>query len=364
MINRCVLLVATTLLLASCSDDEAAAPLEPRATPITTIDVSLTQIQVIEKATGYIETKAAPSTAAEVAGQVIRIEADIGARVQQGQLLATIDPTDYENQLRSRQGEVDRIQTLIDNQQRRVKRFRSLLDDAFVSDNSLEDEEATLKALQRQLTTVKAQRDIAARDLQKCEIRSPVDGQIQGREITVGSYVKKGDPAFQVADSRRLRVHLPFPETVMQQLNAGQRVRLDTPASDGRVVEGKISELRPMVDPASRAGEVVIDINNPGSWFPGTSVNGAVILATRTSVTVPKIALALRPAGQVVYVIEKNRARQRVVNVGEYQNGQVEILAGLTAGETVAVDGAAYLSDGALVKVATLSPSSEQPLAE
>ena len=352
--NRLALL-ALALLLGSCSEDEAAAPGGPRTTPITTVTVASRPVQVIENATGYIQTKAAPNIAAEVAGQVVEIKADIGARVTAGQLLATIDPTDYENQLRSRQGEVGRIQTLIDNHRRRVKRLRSLLDDNFVSDNALEDEEAALKSLQRQITTAEALRDIAARDLEKCQIRAPVAGQIQGREITVGSYVKKGDPAFQISDSRDLRVHLPFPETVVQQLRSGQLVLLESPTSAGTIVEGTIAELRPMVDPASRAGEVIIDIENPGGWYPGTSVNGTVILITRTSVVVPKVALALRPTGRVVYVIKESIAYQQLVEVGQYLSGEVEILSGLNGGETIAVDGAAYLSDGAAVKTTPAS---------
>ncbi len=355
MNNNRVTLVAVALFLSSCAEEEAAAPRGPRTTPITTVTVTTQSVQVIENATGYIQTKAAPNIAAEVAGQVIRIEADIGARVEAGQLLAAIDPTDYQNQLRSRQGEVGRIQTLIDNQRRRVKRFRSLLDDNFVSNDVLEDEEASLKALQRQITTAEALRDIAARDLEKCEIHAPVTGQIQNRSITVGSYVKKGDPAFQISDSRQLRVHLPFPETVVQQLHPGQVVRLDTPASAGSTVEGAITALRPMVEPTSRAGEVIIDIENPSDWYPGTSVNGTVVLTTRTSVVVPKIALALRPAGRVVYVITEGVAHQRIVKVGEYLTGKVEILDGLNGGETIAVDGAAYLSDGAAVKPAPLT---------
>jgi len=354
-------LVAIALLLGSCSEDEAAAPRGPRTTPITTISVSTRPVQVIENATGYIQTKAAPNIAAEVAGQVIQVDADIGTRVEAGQLLAAIDPTDYQNQLRSRQGEVGRIQTLIDNQRRRVERFRSLLDDNFVSDGALEDEEASLKALRRQITTAEALRDIAARDLEKCEIRAPVSGQIQSRKITVGSYVKKGDPAFQISDSRLLRVHLPFPETVVQQLHPGQLVRLDTPASAGSTVEGTITELRPMVEPTSRAGEVIIDIENPGDWYPGTSVNGTVVLTTRTSVVVPKVSLVLRPAGRVVYVISEGIAHQRIVEVGEYLTGEVEILEGLDGSETIAVDGAAYLSDGAAVKTAPLAESESAP---
>lgn len=354
-----VTLIVLSLMTAGCSEDEAAKAAPPRSTPVTTLTVSSRAVEVIETTTGYIETKAAPVVAAEVAGQVLRIETDIGAHVATDQLLATIDPTDYENQLRSRTGEVDRIQTLIDNQRRRVARLRSLLDDNFVSDNALEDEEAALKALQRQLTTAQALADIAARELQKCEIRAPVGGQIQSRHIDVGDYVRKGDAAFQISDASQLRAHLPFPETVIRQLQPGQDVRLDTPASATGTVTGSITELRPMVEPTSRAGEAMVDVENPGDWLPGSSVNGSVVLAIRESIVIPTLALVLRPAGRVVYVIDGDRAQQRLVTIGEYLSGEVEIIAGLETGETIAVDGAAYLSEGALVKGTPLASTAE-----
>ena len=353
-----LLAVATTLFfLSGCSEPEDPAAVRgPRATAISSISVTAQLVRQIESSTGYITTKAAPNIAAEVAGQILTTNVELGDQVEVGQLLAQIDPRDYQHQLKSRLGEVDRLQAVIDNQKRRVKRLRSLVGDAFVSDNALQDEEATLKALLRQLSTAEANGDIAARNLEKTSILAPVSGQIQQRTIAVGSYVKKGDLAFQISNATDLTIHLPFPEKVLQHLTPGQQVHLATPSSDQVYQDGVINQLRPMVEPTSRAGEAIIDITNPGDWFPGASVSGEVILDSRQSVVIPKIALVLRPAGQVVFVIKELTAVQRVVTVGEYLDGQVEILEGLQSGEIIAAEGAAYLSDGAPVKLTAPTP--------
>ncbi|MBL4622272.1 MAG: efflux RND transporter periplasmic adaptor subunit, partial [Immundisolibacteraceae bacterium] len=222
---------------------------------------------------------------------------------------------------------------------------------------ALQDEEAGLKALQRQLSTAEANADIAARNLEKTSVLAPVSGQVQQRAITVGSYVKKGDLAFQVSNSEQLTIHLPFPEKVLQHLRPGQQVYLETPSSNQRVIDGTISQLLPMVEPTSRAGEAIIDITNPGDWFPGASVSGEVVLDSRHSVVVPKVALVIRPAGKTVYVIKDQIARQRIVTIGEYLDDQVEVLKGLEIGEIIAVEGAAYLSDGAPIKTPGSKPA-------
>jgi hypothetical protein len=112
-----------------------------------------------------------------------------------------------------------------------------------------------------------------------------------------------------------------------------------------------IKEIKPLIG-ANHAADVIADVVNQAGWQGGASVNAAVVLGIhQDAVVVPEASVVLRPAGEVVYAIKGNKAQQRIVKVGLRQQGLVEILEGLKAGETVAVDGAAYLTDKAEVKV-------------
>ena len=148
-----------------------------------------------------------------------------------------------------------------------------------------------------------------------------------------------------------LRVRLPFPETVGARLAVGQTVRMHAPLSAADVVEGSISELRPGLMGGSRAVEAIINVANPGSWRDGGSVNAEVVLDQRESVVVPNQSVVQRPEGQVVYLIEDGTARAQKVRVGVRARETVEILEGLEGGETIAVDSAGFLTDGADVQV-------------
>jgi membrane fusion protein, multidrug efflux system len=98
--------------------------------------------------------------------------------------------------------------------------------------------------------------------------------------------------------------------------------------------------------------EVIVAVPSNRNWRPEGSVRGEVTLGVnRNALVVPEQALVLRPAGSVVYVIDGNVAKERPVKTGIARDGMIQITAGLAAGETVAVDGAALLSDGAKVNV-------------
>jgi hypothetical protein len=110
--------------------------------------------------------------------------------------------------------------------------------------------------------------------------------------------------------------------------------------------------VRQLVGSTNRAFDVVVEVKNPGGWKPGASVNGAVVIEEHEqAVAVPEVSVVLRPAGKVVYVIENGKAVQHIVTTGVTQNGLVEILQGLKAGEKIAVDGAGFLTDQAAVAV-------------
>lgn len=367
--SAAALLLAAALLGCQGGDGEAPAPAEgPPATLIGVVRAQAREVLVREPSVGSVEAKSAPTVSAEIAGRVLKVEKDVGDEVARGDLLAVLDAADATNTRQGASAEVKRLQALIENQKRTVERSRQLVAENFISSSALEDAEAQLAVLQAQLSAARAQLASAGDAVGRGRVLSPVDGQVEQRMVAPGDYVTVGKPLFQIATSRDLKIRLPYPEGLADDILPGQEVRLATPTVPDIEVTGTVSEVRPMIEAGNRALEVIVNVENPGGWRPGASVSGAVILARRPgAVTVPETSVVLRPAGQVVYVIEGNRARQRRVETGVRQSGWVEITAGLQAGEPVAADGAGYLTDGAAVKTSPdgtpgkTSPAAETP---
>lgn len=330
------LCLCTGLAVSGCGKPPKENLAPPPPTIITVTQAQTQDVPVIERSLGEIDSLAAPRIGAEVAGRIVKVFADVGDAVSKGQLLAEIEAADY-------RADAKRLEALAATQQRLTERYRELAGKGFVSPVKLEEVEA-------QNTAAREQYVRAAKNLARTRIVSPLDGRVDSRLVSEGDWIDLGKPVFLLSTSRALRISLPFPEAIAQRIKPGQSVKLSTPTARDQEVDGKISQLRPIVGTTNRAFDALVEVANPGGWRPGSSVNGEVLIEIHPgAVTVPEESIVLRPAGEVVYVVDKGKALQRVVKTGVKQRGYVEITDGLHAGERVAVDGAGYLTDKANV---------------
>lgn len=148
-----------------------------------------------------------------------------------------------------------------------------------------------------------------------------------------------------------LSIRLPFPEHVARQLRIGQSVRLTSFDENAKSATAYVKEIRPSLNSTTQTMEVIAELRAGHEWYSVGSVRGEVVIGIhRGALVVPEQAVVLRPAGSVVYVPEGDSVKERVVQPGLARDGEIEIVQGLKAGETVVVDGAGMLSDGAKVK--------------
>lgn len=323
-----------------------------RSTPVTVTQVERKNLEVWEPSVGQLEPKVAPLIAAEVAGRLTGVEIEVGDPVKRGALLAQVDPKDFQLTGAAAKADIQQLQALLRSQKLQVNRLRSLMTTKSTSESALDEGEAQLGSLQAQLISARVRLQQAQRDISKTRIVSPVDGRVDERRVSEGDYVKVGTPLFRITTQKWLKACLPFPESLLSQLRTGLPVRMTSPVAPGVMVEAEVSEVRPSITLASRSIQVIVNVGNPGQWEPGASVTAQVRVALHPdALVVPEQSVILRPAGKVVYVIEEGIARQRPVSTGLHLDREVEILRGVDAGETVAVDGAGFLTDGAAVEV-------------
>lgn len=355
MRTKFVLIIASLIVVTACAKkDESGKPggSGPRPVMITTATAETKLLEVTEETVGFLESKNAPQIAAEITGRVANIEVEAGTKVIKGQLLAKIDDQDIALAVSLAQADIKRLEALMRTQSKQTQRQRNLVDGNFTSRSLLDEAESQLDALQEQLNSARLRLQQAERDLARTRIVAPITGQIEKRLIAKGDYVRPGTPVFQLAGTDELLVSLSLPERLAQKVHIGTEIELIAPLNPEHVVQGKISEVRPMIGSQNQALNVTAEISNPGGWKPGATVNARIILEKREqAIIIPELSLVRRPAGKVVYVVADGKALQRTVTVGARQRGVVEIISGVNAGEIVAFDGSTYLSDGAAVVV-------------
>jgi len=350
----CLLLVASAH--AAEPQQTQSNAVAPVSVPITVVTAESRDLEVWESSVGELESRSAPTIAAEVDGRIIAVTVDVGQAVEAGQVIAEIDPEDFRLAVNLATADIERLQALIRAQELQVKRYRELVKKNSANQSALDDAVAQFGATRAQLSGARVRLQQAVRNNDRARITSPISGKVDERKISVGDYVKTGTPLFHITTLEQLRAWLPFPESLSSMLHVGLPVKLTTPVSPGHEVTATITDIRPEITRTSRAINVIVDLDNPDEWYPGASVTGAVRVDMHPrAVVVPETCIVRRPTGLVVYRVENDRAGEVPIITGIRQGDTIEILSGAKAGDTLALDGAAYLTDGVAVRIQQMS---------
>jgi RND family efflux transporter MFP subunit len=344
-----------TLLVSACGDgssNETDLVNNTRAVLVSTAIAKVRDLPIWLETVGQVHSKSAPTLAAEVSGRITKVTADTGDRVEAGQLLAETDTSTLLLQRRAAQAGIERLAVHIANGERRVERFETLSSKNLSSQTQLDDAREQLEAYRADYKAAGAQLAIVNDSLTKSLVVAPVSGVIQQRMIATGDFVNRGQPLFEITRPEFLQAWLPYPESVALKVRVGQPVEIFSPLTPGESVTGEITELQPSVGLGSRAIMAIVDLQNPGTLRPSATLTGKVLVETRQAVVmVPIMSIVRRPAGDIVYVINGDKAEARIVSIGYHNGSLVEITSGLTGNEVVANDGAAFLTDGASVTI-------------
>ena len=357
--NRLILIpvaLLAILTLAACGSgngDDSGTQDNGRAVLISTVEAEIQDLPIWLETVGRVRSQSTPTLAAEVAGRITMVAADTGDPIEKGQLLAETDTSTLLLQRQAAQASIERLLVHIANGERRVERFETLSSKNLSSQTQLDDAREQLEAYRADYKAAGAQLAIVNDSLGKSRIVTPVSGVIQLRLIAAGDFVNRGQPLFEITRPDLLQAWLPYPESVALRIDIGQPTKIYSPLTPGEFVEGVITELQPSIGIGSRAVMAIVDLENPGNLRPYATLSGKVLVETRrSSVMVPIMSIVRRPAGDMVYIIKDNKAEARKVITGHHEGALVEIQSGLDGSETVATDGAAFLTDGASVSIA------------
>ncbi|HNR70913.1 MAG TPA: efflux RND transporter periplasmic adaptor subunit [Verrucomicrobiota bacterium] len=383
-VGACVVIGAVGLGLAglvSCGQPDRGKPADPAAMPARPVSVARAQTRAIARtigATGSLAAQEQATLSAKVAGRLERLEVDIGSELRQGDLVAQIEPRDYELGLQEAAaalaqaraalglpiaGDDDRIEL---EQVTAVRQARAVLEEAaknrervqrlsgsgIASQSEVDTVEATytvaaarydsaLEEARGRMATVaqrRAEFDLARKRLADASVRAPFDGAVQARPATIGEYVAVGVPIVRLVKTARLRLRLDVPERECARVRVGQVVQLHV-EGDSRLYTGQIARLSPALDEQTRTLRVEADVPRQGSLRPGLFARAQIVVAEADpALTVPEKAVITFAGLEKVVVVEDGRAVEKVVSTGHRGPDWVEIVSGLSAGETVVLN--------------------------
>jgi len=358
------LALAASAVLSACGDKEAPAP-EISSRPVKTFLVAGSAGGGERSFPGRIESTNRADLSFRVAGTVEDILVKEGDLVEQGQLLAKLDATDYLTVVQDRQA-------TFDNSERNFQRGKELVGDGFISRTEYDRLEASFKTSEAALVTAK-------QDLAYTELKAPFGGRVAKRFAEKFEEIGIKQTMFTLQDVDNLQVKIDLPESLLRSIQPGAK---SSDASAGSsdfdafaMFEGKpdqpfalnLREVSTRADPKTQTFEVTFDMASPKDFIvlPGMTATVTIDFSRRlqsadTTQWVPLNAVVADSAlGARVWIIdpETMTVSSVGVEVGRMQGDQVEITSGLSGGEEIVSVGASYLAEGMQV---TRMKASEQ----
>ncbi len=355
-----LLMLATGMsLLSACGDssNDTQDEIVERATRVSTATPEAREIAYVLTALGGVESISSPTISAETNGRITELSADVGTRVESGQLLARIDDSLHQIQAAEARAEFQRIGIQVENQRSEVDRLKQLARSQSVSKDQLEDQQDQLRMLTAQQEVAQKRWEHAAHMSSMAQVKAPHAGSIAHRHVSLGDYVSAGQPLFDLVSTDRLRARLAFPERDASSIRAGLIVELSSPASPGNTALGRVTQVNPRIRASNRAVEILVEFENPGGWYPGSSVDATLELSRKSNaLTVPRLAVVVRDGRDVVFVAENSRASARPITLGWQETEWVEVTSGLRATDRVVIEGASLLAEGSLLATEGTAP--------
>ena len=293
---------------------------------------------------------------ARVAGQVISAQVNVGDRVQRGQLLGAVDAPELGRAkadfLAALADETVALQTVAREQRlfadriTSERRLREAEGDAIRAVAEREAAEARLHTMGLTDADLRAMREEQHYD-SRIDLRSPIAGTVTARTAIVGASVSAADALFTVMDLSRVWIHGDLFDTQLQRVRVGQSVIVRTPSYPDRRFEGRVEQIGPVVEPATRSVQVRVTVRNDDlALMPGMFANLEISSDDQTerAIVVPRDAVQRDGAESIVFVVAgPNRFVRRVVRIGAESGEWVAIAEGVVEGEWVVSRGAFIL---------------------
>lgn len=337
--------------LTSCSSEPKQAGRKPETVhnlAVSTIHAANVPDWV--EGTGTVRAAQTSELAAQMMGTIVEIRVHEGDRVQRGQVLAVIDDAQPRAAMErataaaaAAQQDVAATESDYALAESTSKRYQSLFDKKSVSPQEFDEVKARRQgALARRdmavagLEEAKAALAQARTSLEHSRIRAPFNGVISEKKVDSGTLVSPGMPIFTVEDTRRYRLEATVDESNIQLVRIGQAVPVTLDALGSESLQGKVADIVPAADPASRSFLVKVDLASDKRVRSGLFGRLRLPRGERASLLVPRTAVVQRGQLQGVYVVGTNRiADLRYVTLGKVLDQQVEVLSGLENGETL-----------------------------
>jgi len=337
--------------LVGCSENKppAQAPAE-MVRGVALIQVQKATVPDRVEAIGTVRAALSAQLSSQVMGTITRVNAHEGDHVRRGEVLVSIDESQQQAAYTSAKAGLQASQESITAAdadyalaQATMKRYQMLYDKKSLSPQEYDEVKTKLAAAQARHDAAHANRTQAEAGVSQAstamsftKVRAPFDGVVTSRLAEPGATAVPGVPLLIVEDPRRFRLEAQVDESKVGEVKLRETVRVSIDSLGDQAIEGKVTQIVPAADPASRTVTVKIDLPSNLQIRSGLFGRAYFPRGYREAIQVPKSAVLSRGQLQAVYVVGSDQVPGlRFITVGNVSGDQVEVLSGLQNGDRV-----------------------------
>jgi RND family efflux transporter MFP subunit len=338
----------------------AQGPQRPRVVSVELAKAERKPVPVDVDSIGTVTPISSAALKSRVETTILSVHFEDGAKVNEGDLLFTLDSRQIDAQIEQAEGMLAKDQAQLEGAQRDLKRYSDLIGKGATTQVNVDNAKTqadiligTIKADQAALDNLKVQKSYTS-------IRAPFSGRISAANVKIGNFVRPADTAPLAVINQMAPVYVTFaiPQRVLvdlrEAMTTGSSKVIATIPGHQRSEDGKVAMVENSVDSTTGMVTVrgIMDNANETLW-PGILVATKLTIRTENAVVLPTVAVQRSQSGNYVFVVKEGVAKVQPVKVDRTLQGQSVIVEGLSGGEDVVVDGQLLLSDGTRVEPRT-----------
>lgn len=310
------------------------------AEQLAVVPVQYREVAQTYSTDGLVEATRQSTISAQTSGRIREINFDAGDRVNKGQVLLRIDEREAVQSLAGSQAQVLQAQAGLQNAKAAYERAQQLAAQKFISQAALDKAQADYKVAQAQSAASEAGAGQASIAHGYTSVVAPYSWVVAARLVEIGEMVMPGKPLMTGFDPAEMRALVSVPQEKLVDIGVHPEALVEVPALHRRIKPASIS-IQPVADARTHSTQMRVYLpGNEAGIYPGIFVRVHFVVGKTNKLVIPASAVLRRSEVVAVYVVdEKGNVKLRQVRLGEATaDDEVEVLAGLNAGEKVALD--------------------------
>jgi len=347
-----MILAMVSLMLVACTKEKKEQP--ERAVNVRIATVEKKKIQPYLETTGTLKADEEVTVSSEVDGIVRQISVDEGSPVNKGTLLVEINEIDYILDWKRSEAALKQAEANLANANAEYKRKNTLYQEELITKQQFDDITTKIALAEAEQDRAKATLAISKEKLTRTKVYSPLTGAVKEKRVSVGDYMRNGTPLLQLIKINPLKLNFTISEKDASSIKIGQEVAFNVDSYADKQFKGRISLLYPNVEERTRTLQAEALVPNADHLLkPGYFARTLIYTAKpREVVLAPITSLLYDNAVIRIFVVDGDKARERVIKIGGKYGEFVEVLEGLKEMEQIVVIGQNNLAEGVKVNVA------------